>query len=148
MRMKKKNVFVFLSFILTIFLLIVLLKSILSSKNNSWIGEYRFEEFNPPNQLRVYVLNIYEENDVLYANLQADGFHILNRSKANVWCRGNEILLEFLDFYEEEEYNSVIYYEGDILLKLENQKGNIITTWGKLRPMLEQNVMPGEYFTK
>ena len=94
------------------------------------------------------MLNIYEENDVLYANLQADGLHILSRSTANVWCRGNEILIEFLDFYEEEEYNSVIYYEGDILLKLENQNGNIITSWGKLRPMLEQNVMPGEYFTK
>jgi len=47
---------------------------------DSWVGEYSFEEYTPPNIGRMYYVTIYED-DGLYARIKVDGFQTLLRLK-------------------------------------------------------------------
>jgi hypothetical protein len=124
-----------------------------SGVSNAWLGEYRYEEFFPPNISRTYLITIFE-NDGLNARIQVDGFQTLKRLEAKVVQVGEEISFLYSgDYYTEEEKNDIyngIYYEGDILLKLKHQKGSIITEWEELQPIEESGgaSLVGEYFEK
>ena len=65
-----------------------------NSLMTSWIGQYTFYEFAPPNQNMKYEINVYED-DGLYAYIAIDGFHTLKRLKTKVWSRENEIMFVF-----------------------------------------------------
>ncbi len=113
----------------------------------SWVGEYKFEEFLSPNLSMVYSISIYEE-DGLFANIKVDGFQTLMRLKARVREEEDIIIFEFCGYYAEQENNSFAYNEGDVLLELKNVDEVLITEWGKLHPMIDENNEAGEYFYK
>jgi len=136
---------------LLLLLIIVLFKyqySVNVGSLDSWIGEYRYEEYCPPNMGMSYVINVYKD-DGLSAYIKIDGFQTLKRLKCKVWIRGNEAIFVFNQYYTDEDGNNTIYEsysEGDSLLKLKKEKGELITEWGKLKPMLPENEKPDQYF--
>lgn len=114
---------------------------------DSWVGEYSFEEYTPPNIGRMYYVTIYED-DGLYAHIKVDGFQTLLRLKTKVVNNGDEILFEFIDYYEDEDRNSITLNEGDILLRFQRQNDGLITLWEKLQPVVTKNEEPGVYFKR
>ncbi len=72
--MKKKCSFWLLTFILGMLLIISLFKNHPDTNINllhSWVGEYCYEEYCPPNMGMTYLITIYEDNG-LYAYIKID----------------------------------------------------------------------------
>lgn len=149
--MKKRHLLSLLICMFALPLIIVLFRyqsSVKVSSLDSWIGEYRYEEYSSPNMGMSYVITVYE-NDGLSAYIKIDGFQTLKRLKTKVWIRGNEALFLFYQYYTDEDGNNTFYEsysDGDNLLKLKKEKGELITEWGILKPMLPENEKPGQYF--
>lgn len=128
-----------------------ILSSIIKNKfgkdaiQNSWIGYYKFEEYAEPNFWRTSQITIYEENG-LYADIKVDGFQKLLHVKSKVWIHEEELLFELYDFYRDEEFS--LLNRGDILIKLKKDKNTLITEWVELEPMIDINLVPGQYFEK
>lgn len=78
-----------------------------NSKSDSWIGNYKFNEFAPPNQMMNYLITIYEDNG-LYAHISIDGFSTVQRLTAKVWCHADEIWFTFYDYFVDEDGNTSI----------------------------------------
>lgn len=150
--MKKKGSFYLTIIILGIILLFIVVFKSSNNKDriNFEMGNYTFNEYLPPNQYMAYSIIFYEA-DGLYAKIQIDGFHTLKRLNTKVWIRGNEMMFVFLDNYIDEDGNTTIpdiYSEGDILLKLKQEKDVIITEWIDLQPMMDENKDKGQYFVR
>ena len=148
--MKRKNVIIVIVLSIITFLVILRFMNPPNSNQNSidsWVGEYSFEEYTPPNIGRMYYVTIYED-DGLYARIKVDGFQTLLRLKTRVVNNGDEILFEFIDYYEDEDRNSITLNEGDILLRFQSQNDGLITLWEKLQPVVTKNQEPGVYFKR
>lgn len=115
-----------------------------SSPLATWLGEYSFAEYAPPDQNIFYSLTIYCEGDYFFGRFSIDGFQTMERLLAEVSGDADSIDLKFLRYLPDNV--SEIYKEGDILLTLEKTGGKLITTWGKITPLLLDNREPGEYF--
>ncbi|ANU46782.1 hypothetical protein ADH76_31545 [Enterocloster clostridioformis] len=134
--------------IVTMFFLIV--RPFDNSKSDSWIGNYKFNEFAPPNQMMNYLITIYEDNG-LYAHISIDGFSTVQRLTAKVWCHADEIWFTFYDYFVDEDGNTSIpekYDRDNSLLKMRKEDGIIITEWEQIGPLLIENQEAGQYFTK
>lgn len=111
----------------------------------SWIGDYTFSEFAPPNQNMFYRISIYKENDDYYAEINIDGFQTIRRLQAKVIGDESSIKLIFNKYLPENLMEP--YVEGDILLSFEKRNSHLYTFWGKIQPILENNTKSGdEYF--
>ena len=122
----------------------------INNQSKSWIGNYSFEEFAPPNISWRYSITIYEDKG-LYARIKIDGYKILERMTAKVWTHHDEIWLTFYEYYLDEDGNTSIhgrYEEGDTLLKMRMEGDVLITTWYAIEPLLIENRKLGQYFTK
>jgi len=143
--------------IVALMLIVVILlsacKSIIDNQGNdnipnSWVGDYSFFEYSPPDSFMSYSISICEEEG-LYSYISIDGWMTLERLRAKILSDNNNIYFEFDDYYIDEEsaYNSYeIYEKGDILLGFEKIDDNIITIWGKIQPMIIENKISGQYF--
>ena len=130
--------------------MIVRLFGCINNKSKSWIGNYSFYEFAPPNQNMDYLITIYEDNG-LYAHIKIDGFSILERLTAKVWTHDDETRLTFYEYYVDEDGNSSIlekYEKGYTLLEMRMEDGVLITEWYLIGPLLIENQESGQYFTK
>lgn len=130
--------------------LFLIIRPFHNDKSESWIGNYSFYEFAPPNQNMEYEITIYEDNG-LYARVRIDGFSTMERITAKVWSHADEIRLTFYDYYVDEDGNSSIYEkfeEGFALLEMRKEDGVIITEWALIEPLLIENQKAGQYFTK
>ncbi len=143
----------------SILLTVLLLFSIMvfgCSKNNefSWEGTYSFEELSPSAVendmyiMRVYNINIYENNNEMIASIDVNGFQVTEEIEAKVVGNDKSIDLVFSsDILNNSK--SKTYKEGDILISFFiNDNGEIITKWGELKPMNILNNEMGDYFKK
>jgi len=109
----------------------------------SWVGEYSFFEYSPPNQNLGYNITIYEDSGAFYAKINIEGFQTLSNLIAIIQGDKNSITFVF-DSYDGDN-NFQPYQQGDVLLTFERQNAGILTTWGKIIPMLPDQE-PGYYF--
>ncbi|MDP4095063.1 MAG: DUF5991 domain-containing protein, partial [Bacillota bacterium] len=72
-----------------------------------------------------------------YAQISIDGFQTLKRLQAKAYGDENRIKFTF-DKYLQDNVQEP-YKKGDTLLSLEKTNSAILTTWGKIQPMLESN---------
>lgn len=112
----------------------------------SWIGNYTFSEYAPPDQNMFYEFSIYKENDNYYAKINIDGFQTIKRLQAKVSGDENSIKLLFYKYLPENQFER--YVEGDILLSFEKRNSNLYTEWGKIQPILKSNKKSGEVYFK
>ena len=84
-----------------------------SPKLESWIGDYTFSEFAPPNQNMFYRISIYKENGNYFAKITIDGFQTIERLQAKVSGDDNSIKIFFSKYLPNNRFES--YVEGDIL---------------------------------
>lgn len=110
----------------------------------TWLGEYSFSEYAPPNQNMFYSITVYCEGNNFFAQFSIDGFQRLERLLAKVSGDANSIEFEFLKYLPDNMLE--IYEEGDVLLTLQKIDSKLITFWGKLQPLLLENRETGEYF--
>ncbi len=116
------------------------------SSLESWVGNYTFSEFVPPDENMFYSVSLYKENNNYYANISIDGFQTLIRLKAKVNGDANSINLVFDKYLPDNMYNS--YNEGDILIAFKKTDAGIGTYWGKMTPIDEKNKEDGIYFER
>jgi hypothetical protein len=112
----------------------------------SWIGDYTFSEFAPPDQNMFYTISLYKENSDYYAKISIDGFQTIERLQAKVSGDENSIILLFYKYLPDNQFEP--YTEGDTLLSFEKRNSDLYTSWGKIQPMLESNIKSGEEYFK
>mgnify|MGYP007126058720 CR=1 FL=1 len=110
----------------------------------TWLGEYSFSEYAPPNQNMFYLINIYFEDNNCFAEFSIDGFQRLERLSAKVSGDSNLIKFAFLTYLPDNMIE--LYKEGDILLSFKKTDSKLITYWEKLQPLLLENLEANEYF--
>ncbi len=113
----------------------------------SWVGDYSYTEYAPPDQNMFYSLIIYEENHDYYADIYIDGFQTAKRLRAKVAGNGLSVDLIFDSYLPDSMFD--IYEEGDILLSFTKSGSRFLTSWGEIEPMLlEDDVKDQEHFEK
>lgn len=112
------------------------------SKLESWLGEYTFSEFVPPDQNMYYSIVINQDNGQYYAQINIDGFQAMQRLKAQVLGDENYIQLIFEEYLPDNLFEP--YDKGDILLSLKKENGKMYTVWNKIEPMLDSNKQSGQ----
>lgn len=117
--------------------------------NKKWIGQYAFDESAPgvtgkSSQSWGYVINISQQNDtLLLAEIQVDGYQTMTRLEADVKATGNLAELYFMKYGKDNVFE--LYKKGEKLLSLElNDKNEILTNWGKMKPNLPANQKNGK----
>lgn len=110
----------------------------------SWLGDYTFAEFAPPDINMFYNISIYKEYDAYRARVSIVGFQTLTRIQANVQGDGSSIAFVFEKYLPQNMYDS--YKPGDDLLSFEKKGSQLYTTWGKINAILKENQKPGNYF--
>lgn len=110
----------------------------------TWVGEYSFSEYAPPNQNMFYSITIYYEDNNYFAKISIDGFQTLERLLAKVSGDTNSIKLEFLEYLPDNIFEP--YKQGEVLLSLEKRNFKLITHWGGIQPLVLKNEKEGEYF--
>ena len=134
----------------TIYLLILII-AILSYQNafsssdlKSWRGDYSFSEFYPPDIFMGYMIRIYEDSGDYYAEINIDGFQTMARLKTKVHGNGKSINLIFDSYLPDNMFE--LYKKGDLLLRLKRKGNGIITEWGKLIPVVNENKKSGKVY--
>ena len=117
-----------------------------ASEIDKIIGDYEFNEYTEPNQNRIYILNVYKENNLYYANLNIDGFQTMYRMKLIIKYVSNHYVFE-LNEDLGSSYNNV-YNIGDNLFELYEKDDSYYTKWISMKPMLSSNNEDGIYFKK
>jgi len=117
-----------------------------SSKLESWVGDYGFYEYAPPNQNMVYRISIYNANSSYYAKIEIDGFQTLKRLQANVIGNDHSIKLVFDEYLPGDQHYRLLYNKGDILLSFEKTSSNMYTYWWGITPMLKANGESGQVY--
>lgn len=112
----------------------------------SWVGNYSFSEYAPPNQNMFYSISIFKENNKYLANISVDGFQTMKRIQAEVAGDEDSIELIFLKYLPDNIMER--YQKGDVLLSFKREDSIIYTYWNKMGPMLLDNKSPGAYFSK
>ncbi len=114
---------------------------------DSWVGDYSFNEYAPPDQNMFYSIYIFKEGIYHYAEIYIDGFQTMLRLKARVIENGDGIDLLFDSYLPDNLFD--IYEKGDHLLSLERSGSKLLTYWALIEPMLSENkAAGGAYFEK
>lgn len=114
---------------------------------DTWLGDYEFYEFAPPDENMYYMINLYKENGEYYAEINIDGFQTNRRIKATVQSKKESIDIVFDAYLPDNDYEDL--NKGDILLNFKQENSEILTNWGKIQPLLLENEVSGKvYFTK
>jgi hypothetical protein len=115
-----------------------------SSSIFSWIGYYGFSESAKPNQLMLYYIKIFEEDEIVYADIYIDGFQTMSRIRATVVGDQDHIDLLFNNYLPDNVFE--IHEKGDILISFEKKDSQLYTIWGQIQPLRADNIEPGLYF--
>ena len=119
---------------------------------NEWLGDYSFNEYAPHNQNMLYSISITKRPkwSVMTAQVEINGFQ--TETKCGAWVFGNANYLEIVySSYLTEQMDASsphpLVRNGQIMLAFSRKDDALVTTWGKLEPMLPENKVPGIYFT-
>ncbi|KZE79421.1 DUF5991 domain-containing protein [Paenibacillus elgii] len=118
--------------------------TIASSPLESWVGEYEFSEYAPPDQNRFYRISIYKEDKSYYATIDIDGFQTMERLQAQVEGDGKAIKIIFNKYLPDNLWEP--YSPGDVLLRLEKTDSALNTFWEKIHPMLKDDRESGKTY--
>ncbi|KNY25863.1 DUF5991 domain-containing protein [Pseudobacteroides cellulosolvens] len=111
----------------------------------TWVGNYSFSEFVPPDQNMFYGISIYKEEGNYYADISIDGFQTIERLRAKVDGDKNSIKLRFDKYLPDNRFQP--YEVGDILLSFEKSGSDLNTLWGKIEPIDKNDKKSGSpYF--
>lgn len=111
-----------------------------SESLDSWLGDYIYNEFVPPNINQHYTIRVYKENDSYFADISVDGFQADDSYKTK--AVGNSNCIRFFYASELNKENGA-FRDNDLLLSLFTENGKIQTVWENLS-CLENN----RYFEK
>lgn len=112
-----------------------------SESLDSWLGDYIYNEFVPPNINQHYAMRIYKENNSYFADISVDGFQAAYSIKTK--AVGDSNCIRFFYASELNKENDGLFRDNDLLLSLLAENGRIQTIWEKLS-CLENN----RYFEK
>ena len=121
------------------------------SNLSEWVGKYEYSAVislaNPSAPLgEVYNVTIYQEKEECFAQIDADGWMLYIRAKAQVRGDKNSIELVFL---ENTEKAMQLFQKGDVIIKFIRDGENIITNWISIAPELgAKEGAEGIYFVK
>ncbi len=112
-----------------------------SESLDSWLGDYIYNEFVPPNINQHYAMRIYKENNSYFADISVDGFQAAYSIKTK--AVGDSNCIRFFYASELNKETNSLFSDNDLLLSLLAENGKIQTVWEKLS-CLESN----RYFEK
>jgi len=116
-------------------------------KLTGWVGDYDYEELlgsteDEQAQSTIDYHITIDANDV--ATVSMNGFQTMANLLASIKGDATTITLVFTGYTSENLWQP--YAPGDELLTLSWQGNNLITTWGAIKPQLDQNQGSGQYF--
>lgn len=117
---------------------------------STWVGEYEFEESTsgPPPMGMSYEIEIYEEEERYFAEIEIMGQTTMASAKAEVDGDENEIRLLFRE-YLPDHVIGLKCDKGDVVLRFVRQDEELYTYWGEIQPLLYENEESGRaYFVK
>lgn len=100
----------------------------------SWIGDYSYSEYSPPDENMFYSISIYRENEDYYADITIDGFQTMNHLRTKVI--GDEKYIDFVFDKYLPDNTFEPYSNGDVLLSFNKDKSELNTIWVKMQPMI------------
>ncbi|MGI6195754.1 MAG: DUF5991 domain-containing protein [Eubacteriales bacterium] len=112
-----------------------------SESLDSWLGDYIYNEFVPPNINQHYAMQVYKENGSYFADISVDGFQAAYSIKTK--AVGDSNCIRFFYASELNKETNSLFRDNDLLLSLLAENGKIQTVWEKLS-CLESN----RYFEK
>ena len=112
-----------------------------------YISEYEFYEYCPPDMNMVYEIKMYEEQGKTMAGISVDGFQTMIRFKAEVVEVEDTLNLVLAEKLQGDKTGDG-YLIGDTLLSLSVTETDVITIWGKMKPMLKENEHNPHCFVK
>ena len=112
-----------------------------SESLDSWLGDYIYNEFVPPNINQHYAMQVYKENGSYFADISVDGFQAAYSIKTK--AVGDSNCIRFFYASELNKETNSLFHDNDLLLSLLAENGRIQTIWEKLS-CLENN----RYFEK
>ena len=115
--------------------------------NSTWEGKYEFFEHADPDINMEYTISVCKESESYFANISIDGFQTAIRAKSKVIGNQDSIDLIF-EVYLPDNMNER-FEKDDVILNLKRVDSKISTYWGKLTPVLYENMDSGKiYFEK
>lgn len=117
-----------------------------SSSLDSWLGDYTFSEYCPPDQNMFYSISVHKNKENYYAEIVIFGFQTNIHVLAKVTGDANEIKFTFEKYLPDNMYE--LYKKGDNLLRFQKRNTELFTTWGEIQPMIESNKKSGEVYFK
>ena len=119
----------------------------ITSSLETWVGDYTFSEYAPPDQNMLYSISIYNEENAYYADIYIDGFQTMERLRAKVIDDKNSVKLVFESYLPDNQFE--LFEAGDILLSFEKSGSELLTNWAGIEPMVVDNNVSGKvYFQK
>jgi hypothetical protein len=121
-----------------------------STPSNSWEGTYVFKEhyFNKMNNYQ-YFVTVYKEDWGHWADIDIDGFHMNLKVTCKVAFNNNKLDLYFKN-YRHDNFGDLPTTEGVLLSLSKNDKNEVMTTWGVVKPVFSKNEfeVPGNFLAK
>ena len=87
-----------------------------SESLDSWLGDYIYNEFVPPNINQHYAMRIYKENNSYFADISVDGFQAAYSIKTK--AVGDSNCIRFFYASELNKENDGLFRDNDLLLSL------------------------------
>ena len=113
----------------------------------SWVGQYTFEEFAPPNLAWTYKILISPKGNALAAQLNIDGFQVGRSIICDALIDGQKLLIKFVSYGEDDIRYTDDLAPGQILLTLERMADeSLLTHWGAFSAQLEENQVNGKVY--
>jgi hypothetical protein len=114
------------------------------AKLDSWIGDFKYSEFIPPDINRFYSVFVVKENDEYFADIALDGFQTMERLRAKVTGDEKAIEFKFEKYLPQNVFEP--YKVGDTLLRFEKKESSMITYWGAISPFDKSSQSGNVYF--
>jgi len=114
---------------------------------SGWVGDYDYQELlgsTEDEQAESTVDYHITITSGYVATVSLNGFQTMANLLASVNGDANSVTLVFTGYTGDNLWQP--YTVGDELLTLAWQDGSLVTTWGALKPQLEQDLAPGQYF--
>lgn len=136
-------------------ILLLVFAGIPAFAQSSWVGSYEFDEDGGKTAggtpiYIVHQMDITEGDNGLVVMIQSNGYQTSRDLVCTAKVEGGKLNIYFEGYGENNTFEP--YEPGDLLLSLESKtvksKTQLLTWWGKFKPVVQKNEKTGQVYFK